>query len=242
VSVSMAMNGIADIEDYDSFNFHYTNIYEQFRPLKQTTQTNVYSLLEDKKGNRQYIYDSESGNPVASPRSLLMLCVNNIVTTSESSLQKLNERTISANVFQLVFKEAIFCGEFSLISHLISIWPSSYLRLSDLISNEIIDCDSLSKPLFASGPTVLDYVLLGLLITRATSRLRTIDFTGFHRDLKLTKEISHLALLWMKPENRTYEKIHQKIKSKCCKLMEALCGKFLFNFFNVFLIFAPISC
>lgn len=64
----MAMNGIADIDDYDNFNFHYMNIYEQFRPLKQTTQNNVYSLLEDKKGNRQYIYDSVSGNPVASPR------------------------------------------------------------------------------------------------------------------------------------------------------------------------------
>lgn len=152
-----------------------------------------------------------------------MLCVNNIVTTSEDSLQLLNERTISANVFNLVFKEAIFCGEFSLISHLISIWPSSHLKLSDLISNEIIDCDSLSKPLFASGPTVLDYVLLGLLISRPSSRLRTVDFTGFHRDLKLTKDISHLSLLWMKPENRTYEKIHQKIKSKCCKYSNLSC-------------------
>ena len=113
-------------------------------------------------------------------RSLLMLCVNKIVT-KETLIQKLNDRSVSANIFNLVFKEAVFCGEFSLVSYLVSMWPSSYLKLSELIPKEIIDSDSLSKPLFSSGPSVLDYVLLGLLISRTCSRLKTIDFTGFHR-------------------------------------------------------------
>ncbi len=214
----MSMNSIADIDNYDSFNFHYTNIYEQKRPLRLTTQTNVYSLSVNAKGDRQYICDTHTGRPLASPRSLLMLCVNSIVSSESNILKDLSNETVSANVFGLVFKEAIFSGELSLISHLISIWPSSYLKLGDLIPNEIINADSLSRPLFSSGPTVLDYVLLGLLVTRkGASRLRTIDFTGFHRDLKLSKEVAHLPLLWIKPENRFCELINEKIKAKFCK-------------------------
>jgi len=139
------------------------------------------------------------------------------VSSERNILKDFSNETVSANVFGLVFKEAIFCRELSLISHLISIWPTSYLKLSDLISNEIINTDSLSKPLFPFGPTILDYVLLGLLVTRRkASRLKTIDFTGFHKDLKLAKEVAHLPLLWIRPENRFYEFINDKIKSKYC--------------------------
>ena len=176
----MSMNSIADIEDYEKFNFHFVSKFEQERPLELTTQSLVYSLALNDRGSRQFMYDSVSGKPIATPRSLLMLCVNSIVT-SDSLLKKLNDKTVSANIFSLVFKEAILFGEFSLIAHLISIWPSYYLKISDLISQEIINCDSLSRPLFSCGPTVLDYVLLGILISRPSSRLRTIDFTGFHR-------------------------------------------------------------
>ena len=108
-------------------------------------------------------------------------------------------------------------SEFSLIAHLVSIWPSRYLKLSELISNEIINLDILSKPLFSCGPTILDYVLLGILISRPCSRLKVIDFTGFHKDLKLTRDISHLSLLWFKPSNRTCQNIQEKIKSRCSK-------------------------
>lgn len=109
-----------------------------------------------------------------------MLCVNKIIN-DDVILKKLNEKSVSSNIFSLVFKEAILFGEFSLIAHLISIWPDCYLKISDLISNEIINTDSLSKPLFSCGPTILDYVLLGILISRPCSRLKTIDFTGFHK-------------------------------------------------------------
>lgn len=113
-------------------------------------------------------------------RSLLMLCVNKLVS-NEKVLQKLDEHNVSSNIFSLVFREAILFGQFSLIVHLISIWPNAYLKLSDLISSEIINHDSLSKPLFHCGPTILDYVLLGILISKPSSRLKTIDFTGFHK-------------------------------------------------------------
>lgn len=109
-----------------------------------------------------------------------MLCVNKLIN-DDKVLQKLNEYTVSSNIFSLVFREAILFGEFSLIVHLISIWPNTYLKLSELISSEIINYDSLSKPLFPCGPTILDYVLLGILISKPTSRLKTIDFTGFHK-------------------------------------------------------------
>lgn len=62
------MNSIADIEDYDSYNFHYLNKYDQARPLQLTTQNYVYSLCLNEKGTRQFIYDDKSGKPVASPR------------------------------------------------------------------------------------------------------------------------------------------------------------------------------
>ena len=63
----MSMNSIADIDNYDNFNFHYVNIYEQTRPLKLTRQNQVYPLLINEKGHRQYTQDA-SGKPVASPR------------------------------------------------------------------------------------------------------------------------------------------------------------------------------
>lgn len=209
------MNSISDIDDYDNYNFHYQNKYEQTRPLELTTKNQVYNLSINEKGNRQFIYDN-NGKPISSPRSLLMLCVNNVVQ-NDNIMQKLNEKTVSTNIFSLVFKEAILLGELSLIAHLVSIWPSSYLKLNDLISNEIISTDSLSKPLFVNGPTIIDYVLLGILITRPSSRLKTIDFTGFHRDLKLTKEICHLTLLWFSPKHRKADTIYNKTKSFCCK-------------------------
>ena len=44
-----------------------------------------------------------------------------------------------------------------------------------------------------------------------------LDF--LFEDLKLTRETSHLSLLWFKPENRTVHGILEKIKSRCCKIL-----------------------
>jgi hypothetical protein len=211
----MSMNGIADIEDYDSFNFHSVNKFEQSRPLQITTQAIVYKLSLNEKGVRQFVHDKQNGKPIATPRSLLMLCVNRVIN-DDRVLKQLNEKSVvSSNIFYLIFKEATQFGEFSLIAHLISIWPSNCIRLADLISTEVINNDTLSKPLFSCGPTILDYVLLGLLISRPESRLKTVDFTGFHKDLKLTRDISHLSLLWLRPENRTYQYLHDNLKTRC---------------------------
>jgi hypothetical protein len=62
----MSMNSIADIENYDTFNFHYT-VYEQKRPLEFTSQYFIYPLQLNEKDSRQFIYDSE-GNTICSPR------------------------------------------------------------------------------------------------------------------------------------------------------------------------------
>jgi hypothetical protein len=213
----MSINSIVDIDDYEKYNFHYSNKYEQQRPLQLTTQTLVYPLHMNEKGARELIYDKQNGKPIASPRSLLMLCINKMIN-NDKLLKKLNDNyMLSANLYNLMFKEAIMFSEFSLIAHLVSIWPSRYLKLSELISSEIINLDILSKPLFSCGPTILDYVLLGILISRPCSRLKVIDFTGFHKDLKLTRDISHLSLLWFKPSNRTCQNIQEKIKSRCSK-------------------------
>ncbi len=126
-----------------------------------------------------------------------------------------------------------YIGELSIIAHLISIWPSSYLKLSDMISKETINIDSLTKPVFVNGPTILDYVLLGILITKPCSRLTTIDFTGFHFDLKLTKEICHLALLWLRPENRNFDQIYGRVKS-CCFFEEMSLSRYLQNFNQIY--------
>lgn len=71
----MSMNSIADIEDYDGYNFHYMNKYDQTRPLQLTTQHYVYSLCLNEKGYRQFIYDNTNGKPVASPRFLIKLYI-----------------------------------------------------------------------------------------------------------------------------------------------------------------------
>jgi hypothetical protein len=109
-----------------------------------------------------------------------MLSINKIIF-SDSLMHKLNEKILAANLYVTLIKEAIYFGEFSLVAHLISIWPYQTLKLSDLISDEIINFDSLSKPLFSCGPTVLDYVLLGILITKPSSKLKLVDLTGFHK-------------------------------------------------------------
>jgi hypothetical protein len=143
-----------------------------------------------------------------------MLCINKIIL-NDNLMNKLNEKVVTSNLFQTLLHESIYFGEYSLVAHLISIWPNRYLKLSDLISNEIINYDSLSRPLYNCGPTVLDYVLLGILISKPYSKLKIIDFTGFCKDLKLTRDICHLPLLWIKPENRIYDQIQSKIKFRC---------------------------
>ena len=210
----MSMNSIVDIDDYSKYNFHLS-AFDQRRPLCFTSQHMIFPLQMNEKGSRQFIYDKD-GNAISSPRPLLMLCINKIIT-SDGLMQKLNENLISANLFTSLIRESIFFAEFSLVAHLIAIWPNTYLKLIDLISDEIINYDSLSKPLFTCGPTILDYVLLGILISKKCSKLKFIDFTGFHRDLKLTREIAHLPLLWMRPENRTVQTIQTKIKNRCRK-------------------------
>lgn len=40
---------------------------------------------------------------------------------------------------------------------------------------------------------------------------------NFFKDLKLSREISHLSLLWFKPENRNFQNIYDKIKTRCRK-------------------------
>ena len=68
------MNSIADVDDYDSFNFHYPNKYEQLRPLQLTTKNHVYSLLVNEKGifvfSRVIIYSyiNFRNEPVSPPR------------------------------------------------------------------------------------------------------------------------------------------------------------------------------
>jgi hypothetical protein len=111
-----------------------------------------------------------------------MLSINKIIL-NENLMHKLNEKFLAANLYITLIKEAIYFGEFTLIAHLISIWPYKTLKLSELISNEVINYDSLSKPVFTCGPTILDYVLLGILLTKSSSKLKIIDFTGFHKGI-----------------------------------------------------------
>ena len=64
----MSMNSIADVDDYDSYNFHYSNKYDQSRPMQLTTQNIVYTLDLNEKGYRQFIYNAVDNKPLASPR------------------------------------------------------------------------------------------------------------------------------------------------------------------------------
>ena len=60
------MNSISDIDNYDSYNFHFS-LYEQKRPLEFTSQYHAYPLQVNEKGTRQFIYDDD-GNTICSPR------------------------------------------------------------------------------------------------------------------------------------------------------------------------------
>lgn len=61
------MNSISDIDDYDNFDFHYMNHYEQKRPLILTTPNSIYPLILNERGSKEFVY-TPSGKPAASPR------------------------------------------------------------------------------------------------------------------------------------------------------------------------------
>lgn len=63
----MSMNSISDIDDYDSFDFHFMNRYEQRRPLVLTAPNAIYPLIMSEKGTKEFVFTS-SGKPAASPR------------------------------------------------------------------------------------------------------------------------------------------------------------------------------
>lgn len=61
------MNTISDIDDYDTFDFHFMNRYEQKRPLILTTPNSVYPLYVCEKGTKEFVL-GPSGKPFATPR------------------------------------------------------------------------------------------------------------------------------------------------------------------------------
>lgn len=62
----MSMNGISDIDDYDSYDFHFMNRYDQKRPLFWTTPNSVYSLNQGETGSSKEF--TTAGKPTATPR------------------------------------------------------------------------------------------------------------------------------------------------------------------------------
>lgn len=64
------MNSIADIDDYESFDFHFMNRFEQKRPLVLTTPNSIFPLVQNEKGSKEFVY-TPSGKPAASPRQLI---------------------------------------------------------------------------------------------------------------------------------------------------------------------------
>lgn len=192
---------------YDRMNFNF-DVKEQRHPKHITERDFIYHLKKDERG--YLVCERDANNePIRSPRKLRSICVNRLVGDG-CLLPRMNPDLLPTNVYPLLLTEAIFLREPQSIEWIVTTWPMKTLRVFDVIPRE--DCledDYLTLPFEGNEEvSLVDCFVLGLLKLKPQSNLKLVDFTRFDKDRKLCKELCRLPILWMKPEDRTIEKIH----------------------------------
>uniref|UniRef100_A0A3Q0KTY4 F-box domain-containing protein n=1 Tax=Schistosoma mansoni TaxID=6183 RepID=A0A3Q0KTY4_SCHMA len=125
-----------------------------------------------------------------------------------------------------LLSEAILQRDCAAITGLIANWPCEQLIIKQLIPNEEypLSLNYMTKPTFVlvspdngnrntlvKGPSLLDGFILGLLTRQSGCKLKSVDFTGFEEDCRVSIELSRLPILWMKPENRNSESVRRHL-------------------------------
>ncbi|VDP39834.1 unnamed protein product [Schistosoma margrebowiei] len=127
-----------------------------------------------------------------------------------------------------LLSEAILQRDCSAITGIIANWPCEQLIIKQLIPNEEypLSLNYMTKPTFVlvspeneygnrntlvKGPSLLDGFILGFLTRQSGCKLKSVDFTGFEEDCRVSIELSRLPILWMKPENRNSESVRRHL-------------------------------
>ncbi|CAH8563698.1 unnamed protein product [Schistosoma bovis] len=127
-----------------------------------------------------------------------------------------------------LLSEAILQRDCSAITGIIANWPCEQLIIKQLIPNEEypLSLNYMTKPTFVlvspeneygnrntlvKGPSLLDGFILGFLTRQSGCKLKSVDFTGFEEDCRVSIELSRLPILWMKPENRNSESVRKHL-------------------------------
>ncbi|OWF55294.1 Leucine-rich repeat-containing protein 14 [Mizuhopecten yessoensis] len=193
--------------DYETIRFN-VNESQSRHPLWMTEAHFIYHLYRDAEGVLSCHKDT-SGEPVCSPRHLANLCMNKLVCDPGRVFGHMKARAMPGGIYPALLSEAIFQRELHTINFLVSTWPTTVLDLQSAMPVEdLSDDEILTTPVEEKdGLTILDCVVYALLALRPQSNLKMINFSGF-TDRKLSRELSRLPLLWMNPDDRTVDRIH----------------------------------
>ncbi|CAH8567631.1 unnamed protein product [Heterobilharzia americana] len=127
-----------------------------------------------------------------------------------------------------LISEAILQRDCAAITGLVANWSCEQLVVKQLIPSEEYPLipNYMTKPTFVlvspenengnrnalvKGPSLLDAFILGFLTRQPKCKLKSVDFTGFEDDCRVSIELSRLPILWMKPENRNSESVRRHL-------------------------------
>ncbi|XP_060067284.1 leucine-rich repeat-containing protein 14-like [Ylistrum balloti] len=204
----MSLTDVMDDIDYETIRFN-VNETQSRHPLWMTESHFIYHLYRDAAGALN-CHKDQFGEPVCSPRHLANLCMNKLVCDPGRVFGHMKARNMPGGIYPALLSEAIFQRELHTINFLVSTWPTTVLDLQSAMPGEDLSYDEiLTTPVEEKdGLTILDCVIYALLALRPVSNLKIVNFSGF-LDRKLCRELSRLPLLWMNPDDRTVDRIHE---------------------------------
>ncbi|TNN15112.1 leucine Rich repeat-containing domain [Schistosoma japonicum] len=150
------------------------------------------------------------------------------LNNDRNTLPPLTCHDLPITVLINLISEAILQRDCSAITGLIANWPCEQLIIKQLIPNEEypLIVNYMTKPTFVlvspenesgnrntlvKGPSLLDAFILGFLTRQPGCKLKSVDFTGFEEDCRVSIELSRLPILWMKPESRNSESVRRHL-------------------------------
>jgi len=145
-------------------------------------------------------------------RTLSKLCMRELVCEG-NQISTFESDTIPADLYPMLLSEAIFQRQLHSIDFLVSTWPNAILDIQSVMPKEdLVEPLLLTIPIEGhEGITFLDCIMYGLLRQNDSSRLRTVNLSGFKQGTpNLYQNIEHV-------ENKQEMKknLNSKISSKC---------------------------
>ncbi|ELU07771.1 hypothetical protein CAPTEDRAFT_193139 [Capitella teleta] len=207
------MTSAMDDVQYDSHDFLLDPRQHIPPPTVLPEKHFLYHLHSVGGGSLPQAVRDTNGQFLCSPRRLRDICIHRLASEPVKLLQRVDHDLLPSNIFPLLLTEAISLREPLTIEWTVSTWPMRYLRVYDIIPyDDLLEPGYMTQPLSGHIKTSLaDCFVLGLLKLRPEANLRHIDFSGFGKDRKLSRELCRLPLLWMKPSERTVETIHSNM-------------------------------